>query len=432
MAQASDIVTVNITPTSVGVTRAGFGVPLILGTPSWANDRVRSYKNITAVGVDFTTDRPEYKAAAALFSQSPRPPVIMIGKLVNKPVQRRTITPTVQNSTDYTIRVGANTVTYTSDSTATAAEIVAGLIALINALTGDTLTASGSGTLVLTADAAGDWDDVQVADPTLLSLVQDHADPGVTADLNAIFQANATWYTIINPWNSAAMATAIAAWAESNARTFIADLQDGPVATTAPAGATDEAATLKTAAYKNTMVVYHPSNGVMAAAGWAGTRLPYTPGSENWAFASAAGVPASTLTETQRSNVLGKNANTYEATSGVNIFYQGKTCSGDWFDSIRGRHWLIARIQEDVYGALASNPKIAYTSTGIALLADKLENVLREAKSNGFLATYDVEIPAVSDISSTDKQNRTLSGLNFVAVEAGAINGAIINGSVSL
>ncbi len=77
--------------------------------------------------------------------------------------QVSTLTPTAVNATRYTVNLSGKTLagaaysevfTYDSDADATAAEIVAGLLALINASTVP-VTASGTSTLILTADTAG-------------------------------------------------------------------------------------------------------------------------------------------------------------------------------------------------------------------------------------------------------------------------------------
>lgn len=71
-----------------------------------------------------------------------------------------TITPTAVNSTAYQLSIALSDgrvfgpFNYTSDGTATAAEIVAGFLALINA-SGCPVTASGTTTLILTSDNPG-------------------------------------------------------------------------------------------------------------------------------------------------------------------------------------------------------------------------------------------------------------------------------------
>lgn len=426
----SDIINVVITSTSVGVTQAGFGIPLILScNAAWLSERIRFYSNMTEVFTDFATTTPEYKAANAIFSQEIHPTRIAIGRLANKPTQKRTITPVVANNTAYRITVGTVQFTYTSDADATLAEIVAGLIAAINAGT-DTLTATGTTTLVLTGNSAGAWDNVEVENPDLLSLANDHVDPGVAADLAAIKVVNDTWYGLVNPWPSRLMTLAIAAWVESNNKLFIQGTSDSEIITVAEGSATDVAKTAKTSAYFRTHVFYHHSPGQFAGAALLGRVLPLDPGSETWAFKVLRGVTASSLSTTHRTNALAKNAGIYTTVAGVNITEEGKVASGEWIDVVRFRDWLVARLQEKNFGSLVSNAKIPYTDPGVAGIAGNTRSVLKDGVEAGGLESWQVAVGKVKDANSADKTARILRLVNFTAVLAGAIHAVVINGTV--
>ncbi len=106
----SDIATVNVSTTGAGVTRAGYGVPLIVShTASWS-ERTRSYTSLSAVAEDFAANTPEYLAAEAIFSQSPRVTTIRIGRAALRPTQRFTIgAEVVATSYPYELRVAVPT-----------------------------------------------------------------------------------------------------------------------------------------------------------------------------------------------------------------------------------------------------------------------------------------------------------------------------------
>ena len=63
-----------------GLTQQGFGTAMILGYPTGWTERSRTYSSITGVAADFAVSTPEYKAANAYFSQSPRPEQLVIGR----------------------------------------------------------------------------------------------------------------------------------------------------------------------------------------------------------------------------------------------------------------------------------------------------------------------------------------------------------------
>lgn len=91
MANENDAVTVDIILSSSGITRQGFGIPLILSNTgnAWASaERTRTYApDITEIEVDFPSDTPEYGAALALISQPVKPTAIMFGKGLLLPTQ---------------------------------------------------------------------------------------------------------------------------------------------------------------------------------------------------------------------------------------------------------------------------------------------------------------------------------------------------------
>lgn len=427
----ADIVNISISLSSVNITQAGFGIPLILGTPSWVTDRIRFYSGIGAVAVDFAVTRPEYLAAAAIFAQNPRPPRIAIGRLALKPTQKRTITLTVFDNTAYALTVGGQAVSVNSGSSSTATSITTLLKTAINALSGITLTATGTTAPVLTENAAGGWTDVVIGDPNLMSLMQDHVDPGVATDLAAIKLVDNTWYGIINPWNSQLMALAISAWAESNVKLFIAATQDTQTANVAFSSATDVMKVANTSAYFRSTYLYHPSAAAFADAAWAGNVLPLDPGSETWKFKTLAGVPAVTLTDTQRINILNKKGNLYETIAGRNITEDGTVSSGEFIDVVRFRDWLEARMGERVFGSLVANKKIPYTDPGVTIIRADVQATLKDGVRVGGLDNFDVFQDKVKNAIPADKAARHMKLVTFAAELAGAIHLVDVTGSVS-
>lgn len=123
MASLDNYVTLTITRDSVGVARAGFGVPLILSHTAGFSERVRYYTQLSDLVDDgFAEDEPEYLAAAAILSQDPHPTRLAIGRGANAPTQVYTldVTTTAANQ-EYVLTVGGvgfdeTEVSYTSGS----------------------------------------------------------------------------------------------------------------------------------------------------------------------------------------------------------------------------------------------------------------------------------------------------------------------------
>lgn len=438
-----DHVTITISADSVGLARLGFGIPLIVShSATWA-ERVRSYTSIAGVAVDFpVTTSPEHLAATALFSQNPKPAKIKIGRAALDPTQVYEITPTAANSTPYVITVAGEgvtttTVTFTSDATATVAEITAGLTSLLNGVVGKNFTAVDNVTsITITGTTAADWFSIAVGNPALLKNEQTHVDPGIATDLTAISLEDNDWYCLLTNFNSNAMVLAAATYIETQKKIYIFDVPETEAVTTA-VGNSDTLDDLATLNRARTAGIYHPSPVSMNAAAWAGKSLPLDPGSITWKFQTLSGVPVvtPTLTSTQRTNLLAREGNLFEAVNGANIMSEGTTADGDFIDVQRGLDFLEDDMAKRVFEVLANAPKVPFTDFGIALIESEMRASLRTAVNQGILSSDpkpEVTVPKTADISTANKTARTLPDMKFTGTLAGAIHKVILTGVVSV
>lgn len=444
MAALSNHVSLTITQDSVGVARAGFGVPMLLSaTAAWSTDLIRFYNSLAEVAEDFpSTTGPEYLAATALFSQDPRPEMIAIGRTATarRPTLKCTITPTVVHSASYALNVKGDGVTatectYPADSATTATEICDGIRADLDAVVGKNYTTSGTTTVVVTGDAAGEWFSLEVVDPSLLSIVWDHADPGVATDLAAIALVDSSWYTLITMYNSDAYVKAAAAWIETQKKIYVFDTNETPAINIASDGTQGTLDDLKALGYGRTAGFWHHEPAQFGAAGWCGAVLPLEPGEETWKFKSLAGIEASSLTATQRTNLVNRNANGLETVAGVKVTFNGTTTDGEFLDVQRGLDWLEDDMTAAVFGALAGASKIPYTDAGVAVIESEMRGSLRRAVDKGILTSNPaptVTVPKVADIASADRTARNLPDMKFAATLAGAIHKVTISGVVSV
>lgn len=145
----SNHVSLAISQDSLGIARAGFGIPMILSHNAAFSERIRFYNDLPSVLADFTdTSSPEYRAAAALFSQSPHPDTIAIGRASGSVTQKYEIdVAAVRNSHLYSINVDgegfdADDASATSDSATTKQEISNALLTQLNAVDDKNYTAT--------------------------------------------------------------------------------------------------------------------------------------------------------------------------------------------------------------------------------------------------------------------------------------------------
>lgn len=431
------IVNVTITAGTSAVSRTGFGIPLIAGYHAYYSDTVRQYSSTTGladlVADGFATTHPIYKAAQALLSQTPKVSVFKVGKLATTGKQIVDITPVAVNSHAYSVTIGSETATYTSDGTATVAEITAGLTSAINALLGAFTATDNTTKITVTADANDVnfvYTDYEKANLKFTDVSTAQAD--MAADLAAITVADDDWYCLLLARQVEADIAAAAAYIETVKKIFICNSPDYGIISSAT---TDVASDLQDLAYARTALIYHAAFGQHAGAAWAGTCLQLDPGSETWKFKQPAGITVNVLTAAQKGYIEAKSANYLIEIAGNNIMVEGWTASGEFIDVTRFVDWCQSRIQEEVFGALINNKKIPFTNDGVALIKGKILGVLRQGVRVGGLSDSPspaVFAPDVADVSAIDKASRTLPDVSFTATLAGAIHSVVITGTVSV
>lgn len=445
MAQ-TDYVTVNITNSTVGLTRPGFGTGLYVSYVAAWTERTRLYNSSAGVAVDFpNATGPEQRMATAYFSQSPAPPLLMIGRGALKPtklVQLSAVTPTANVSYVYTVKVKGDgfadaTVTYTSDASPTDAEYAAGMVTALNAVSGKNYTAAGASSPITLTGTSGAWFTIEVGDVNTQSTTETTTDPGIATDLTAITAENPNWYALLTGFNSVLYSVAAAAAVEAMGfRIYIAGSNDSAIVRTATTGTADLMDQAKTNGYTRTAVTYHPNGAAFSASALAGARLWTNPGSETWAFAPLSGVASYPMTATHRANIVAKNGNGYESVAGASITFNGMMADGGFIDTKRFLDWLQSTLVSMIFGAQVAagkqGAKIPMTDPGIAVIESQTRGGLKLGADAGGLieSTIVVTVPAASSISSGDRAARLLQNVKFQAQLQGAVHKTIVSGNV--
>ena len=440
MASLSDIVTVNVSTLTSAVKQPGFGVPLIADFHTRFVERVRFYTSLQGMLDDgFTVNDGAYRAASAVFAQTPQVQRLAIGRRALAPDLQIDLTPIAGNLRVYRVDLlgpaGLSaTATFTSDANGTVAEIVAGLVSAINtAAVGIVATDIATTTVRLKAATPGLHFAAAVQDLSLLSAQQTHVDPGVATDLAAMALESADWYGLTLSTGGRAEIVAAAAWVEANKKFGAFTTQD---ADTLGAPTTDVAGLVRTANNFRSMVMFS-NRGSFTHAGAAllGSTFPFDPGSITFKFRRLAGVTADPLTATHLTNLRAKNAMFFTDFGGIAITAEGKTAAGEFADVIRDRDWFESRLQARVFGVLVNNAKVPVTDRGIAAVEAELRAQLTEGIQSGFLAENPapiVSVPLAASVAAIDKANRLLRPITFSAKIAGAIHATTISGTITI
>jgi hypothetical protein len=239
---------------------------------------------------------------------------------------------------------------------------------------------------------------------------------------------------------------AVAAWTEANTKVFRTASADADIVdVSAASDTTSIAATLKAAGYDRSGVIYDAlAATTFPDAAELGKVFPYHPGTYTLAFKTLNGITRSQLSTTQSTNARAKNVDTYETTGGVNLTYEGKMASGEYFDTIVFCDWLTARVQEYVFRTFATQLKIAYDDDGIQSVRNACEYPFAEGVAYKGLKPYKLDaagqqiggyyfvVPALESISALDQAARSLTGLEVVGFLAGAIHKTAIAIKITL
>jgi hypothetical protein len=432
----SEIVSVSIQAGTVNPARRGFGVPLIMAYHTgWAGDEVRSYTTFTGVAADFASTTNVYAAAAALFSQSPRPSKIKVGRLPAPGTGQVTLLDFADHTASTAITgsvisptgvVTAINVPWNTNTATTLADLDTALTAITDltaTVASPVVTVTGGGTLgrmwsfiFLTAhvrEATADW-----AYNTALDLA-------VTLDPD--------FFVVLTDNNSAKNMDKVARWALANDRfALFAPQYTKPsqfVSGEFTAGADFTALQANDSA---AFLITEQARTSWVDAAWAGKMLPFDPGSATWAFKTLQGVGGDAWTSTERSTIETAHGNHYAEEAEVGITRPGKAAGGEWIDVVFGLAWLEARLQERLFALLVNNPKIPYTDVGLGQILAEVRAQLKEAEERDVLAPgWTVTGKVVAEQATADRAARILRDVEFSATLAGAIHMINVTGTVS-
>ena len=459
-----DYVSVAISATGPGPSAPGFGTGLACAyhTVGGAERVMGPYTSLAGVVADFSNTSiggsadydklPPYLLAQVYFDQTPQPSLLYIGRRANGTTQVVTFSPkSAVTGTVYNLLVGSTSgvggtlVSYTVPGSSTVATVCAAIQALFNVATigpdalYNTTTTSTSTTVVMTGQSAGQLVEVQVQVPAgLCEVAETSTDPGLAADLTAIWAANKNWYGLGLDSASKAETQVAAGWVESNGSVIFAATTSDSLAGES-SSTTDVLSELQLDSYTRTAGLFTQySNMSFGGFGWMAVHLTQPPGSDTWHFNTIVGVQPDTDALCPESVVLAvqaKNGTVYTILAGLHLTQGGTSAGGEWMDQTRFIDWLRVTIQLAMIAALARNQgKIPYDDFGIAQLVQVLMGVLQEGVNVGGFVPGSVVItaPSVDSIAETSVQARTLPALPWSAKLAGAIQRLSIQGTASV
>jgi len=446
MAAISNIINVSVSVSRAAPSREAYGIPLILPPlHTTFAERVRTYSDLTGLVSDgFATHSPSYKLASFLFSQSPRPPKIKIGRIdagdagdlgvalsaiqAADPKFWAIIAPATYNATSATeqasilqIAAWAETRRVCYFAETGAADMIAAGANIASMLKAGGYTRStvwyhgvSPQTLTLTMDSA--------------LVAANQVDGKVNGNALA-----ATVFAGDSDTTLGALATAIqgeAAVATAAVTTVAAGTDnDREIVITAATpwqdvSLTNFFCTLGASQPAFSPAVATPASASLAAA-IAGRCLAKDPGSVNWANqANLAAITADDLSQTAITALENQRANYYAPfTDDLSFTRLGTTAATYFLDQLRGLDSMVTALEDALLYLFANTDKVSKDDDGKEIVRKELISVLQRYKRFNFLAG-DVE-QAVNMTGSTFS-GRNLTGMVINAEGAGALNGVAL------
>lgn len=481
---AADVVNVQSTIEPIAAATRNFGALLIIGTSSVIGpaERIRQYAALDGVADDFGTAAPEYLAADLVFSQSPQPAIVYVGRRVGSAIGGYVISKAFNASeqaalltTLQAITAGAMSVTVDGTPRALAgldfhsittlggaADVIAA------ALTQATVVWSAStGTFTVTSKTTGTGSSVDYAINTgsgtqiaatlgLTSSLASSKSEGMAAETplaatQLLADRSADWFGCLHADTSLTNSdhTAIAAYIEGTSPTRLYGITTQDLATLNPASTTDLAYLLSAAAYSRTFIQYSASSPYAVASAY-GRAFTVDFGGNNTTitlmFKQEPGVVPEDLSETQASALKAKHCNVFvRYNNSTAIIQHGVMCNGYYFDEIHGASWLANDIQTAVYNLFyTTTTKIPQTDAGVHKITTVVEQRCVQAVANGLLAPgvwtgptigdvtygtalakgYYVYVPLIATQSVADRAARKAPPIQVAAKFAGAVHSA--------
>lgn len=440
-------VTVTVTTDAAPVGRAGFGTPLVADAATMS-ERIRYYTTAAAAAADATAGEittAQANAIAAAFAQRVRPRRVAAGRVAAETSQVTTLTVggTAVTGT-YSFTVNGTLVEFAATvPTDTNDVIAAGLRAdATTVLAGTGIVVSGATNQIILTGVVGEPFTVAALTAPGTGTLTASTSAAVTigAELDAIVAENADWYGLTLVSRTALTILHAAAWTETQPRIFVAQSSDADILTTAN---TDVAYDLEQLAYNRTALLYYPTNTVYADMAWLANRLAANLDLQQtvWYNVTLVGVaPTSTLSETQKTNVLNKNANLYLTLAGIGSTGDGFVASGLNIDEITTIDWVVSRCRERVSQLLLNEAnalrKVPYTQEGFAQIGAQINSVLQaglRAEHFALSAEGDgpfVVLPEIGDVDPADRTARILR-VSFYALLAGSVREVVVTGALT-
>ena len=259
-----------------------------------------------------------------------------------------------------------------------------------------------------------------------------------TQALAALIAIDDTAYWVACDDHTEATVVALAALCEASFKMYVTSSQDADVISTIAID--DIGSVLQDASYNRVVTLYHTSaDSALPEAGIVGAMAAIQAGTSTLEDKTLVGVPSINVSATARTALEDKNVGYYSPIAGVNSYFNSKTASGQFVDTIVFSDWLRARLGESVYGLLKresdAGRRVRLDDVGFNQVRGAIFQIINEGISNGSISeeiTPVVRIPTRAEIAENDRANRVLPNVVVEVLYSNAVHKVLIRAYVSI
>ena len=448
-------ISISVTDATPVVSELDFTTTVFADAHRWFKERYRTYSNIEAVVADgIPTSSKAYAGALSFFTANSKAQQsqLILARMDTVP----SITPSVTVATGLTFSLvvgvagSSVTATYTTSSGNTSQQIVDAFITQINANTAvaakvtPARVGSGAGSaLTLTPVSANDQFEVK----SLTNLT------AVASGLNSAetfigqLEAETTDWTLIGASDHTATFVAdMAEQIEARHKQYIVWTQEaGSLASWNGITVPTDILGLLTSNLRSKTITgwHHQADTIFPEMAVAGRYMGYETGTYSWQYKEI-GVPIARnpttllpLSETERTNLQSRNADTTIKFGGVIVNGNFTTATGKRIELVRGGEFLATKLKEANELVFLTKGKIAFDDTGISVFKNVHASTWNRYRSvpskphlldnsNPFLLEY----PKSADVLYADKSAGVLRA-SSTAYFAGEIGSVVISVTTS-
>ena len=415
-------VTVNIDLALAQAQTQGFSTPAILTEDAtFTVNRSKSYTSLSDVALDFATTTKEYKAAAAIFAQTP---TVALIKFIR------------QDSGDASITDALNAI-FLEDSDWYA------LISL-NRLEADILEIAAWAETnkrqyfacsedVAVYDSAITTDvlsDLVAANYTCTNYTYHH-EGGVDSSTGIIGVILSEVVTVDDTAHGLrvgdAITVSLGADAATNGNFLVATVPTADQFTYLATGAIDDPTPAGAITYFARYLF--PEAALVGFTAWREV------GSFTYKYKTLVGqvaIPTTVVNSGEIETILGKGGNVYVEERGLSIYKEGKNASGLFTDNRLGADWLKDTMEAVVFTNL-KNDDVPYNDAGFGVVENSIRDVLSDALNRNVVTPYDetneylFTMPRFTAATSAQRAARTIPPLEITCLIGGFVHFVTIN-----